>query len=382
MIKSALPVAGRAAPAGRRCILTICPTGKWAASPFRCTPKCRSMKNEQFMIKHIKLNERIIGGIDMSIDYKEWCKNNRNVTPLIRKMKSSLPEQYIGFYLSRIFGLKMEYQKQFDWLGRYSLDIYIPSLQLAIEYDGIYYHANKRKADLSKTSWCRSHGIFLIHIVEKSAEQIKSRKRNEVNYYFEKHYKNIDVAIYDLCLILNKRYNMSIQIDVDLNRDHEEIISYIQQKYHQKSIAYVWPESEDYWVDEENGLTRFDFLITDSRQLLFKCPHCGKIFRCNMSIHSDRKSLIPCDCEYSQIEQSFQEAIINYKEKGIVVTFDDSLQSRRLYDRMAMNATRIWRCQSKEEAELYKELGFDPQYIDVYLSLCEKQASNTEKDKG
>jgi len=82
-------------------------------------------------------------------------------------MKSSLPEQYIGYYLEKVFGSEIEYQKQFDWLGRYSLDIYIPSLQLAIEYDGIYYHAYKSTTDNLKTSWCRSHGIFLIHIVEK-----------------------------------------------------------------------------------------------------------------------------------------------------------------------------------------------------------------------
>ena len=77
----------------------------------------------------------------MPIDYEQWCKANTNLTPLIRAMKSSLPEQYIGFYLHKALGDEIEYQQLFDWLGRMSLDIYIPSLQLAVEYDGTFYHS-------------------------------------------------------------------------------------------------------------------------------------------------------------------------------------------------------------------------------------------------
>ena len=72
----------------------------------------------------------------MAIDYQSWCDNNSNIKPLIRALKSSIPEQYIGFYLQKAFGENgIEYQTQFVWLGKSSLDIYIPSLQLAIEYN-------------------------------------------------------------------------------------------------------------------------------------------------------------------------------------------------------------------------------------------------------
>lgn len=308
----------------------------------------------------------------MSIDYQKWCENNKNVLPLIQKMKSSLPEQYIAFYLSKVFNEEIECQKQFDWLDRCSLDIYIPSLKLAIEYDGVYYHASKEASDRYKTALCRAHDIFLVHILEKKANQEKCRKRNEITYYYQKNYKNIDVAIRDLFLLINKKYKMSIRIDVDLKRDQDEIISYIQQSFYKKTIAYVWPEAKDYWLDEENGVTCFDVLSTDGRWFSLKCPHCGTIYRRHMRYYTDRKSFVPCECEYKQIEDFFNEAIKNYKENGEVVVFDDSLHSRRLYDRMAMIAEKIWRCNSKEEAELYKKVGFDSKYIDVYLELCEK----------
>lgn len=127
----------------------------------------------------------------MSITYEEWCNSNKNIVPLVRSLKSSLPEQYISFYLHKVFGDEIECQKQFEWLDKQSLDIYIPSLQLAIEYDGEYHHRNKLDVDAQKTSLCRSHGIYLIHIQEMKATQEKSRKRNVVSYYYEKNIRTL-----------------------------------------------------------------------------------------------------------------------------------------------------------------------------------------------
>ena len=253
-----------------------------------------------------------------------------------------------------------------------SLDIYIPSLQLAIEYDGIYYHARKQVTDDYKTSICRSHGIYLIHIKEKNSNQEKSRKRNEISYYFDKRYKNIDTAIHDLCLKINKKYNTSLQFDVDLNRDENDFVAYVQNKYHEKTIAYVWPEVMDYWPNKEDCSAVFDVFTTYDCSFPLKCPHCSRSFYLNAGVHySNRKSLVPCKCEFEEIEKSFEEAIRKYKETGEFVPFDDSLQSRRLYDRMASVANKIWRCKTKAEAELYKKLGFKNPYIDVCLSLFE-----------
>ncbi len=302
------------------------------------------------------------------LTYEQWCENNTDIKPLIRSLKSSLPEQYIGFYLNAIFGDEIEYQKQFKWLGRSSLDIYIPSLSLAIEYDGGYYHSNKKVFDSYKTSICRSHKIYIIRILEQVSTEPQSRKRNEISYYYEKKYKNIDVAIIALIKKINKKYDLSIEVDIDIERDEQEILSYIQNKYHKESIAVVWPESIDYWLEEENGFSIHDILHTDNRYFMLKCPHCGKKYMLYTKYFHNRKSLVPCDCEYEEIERSFHEAIRNFKEKGEVIDLDDSLESRRLYDRMKMIVDKMWRCSSKEEAELYKRLGFTSPYIDVYLS--------------
>ena len=81
------------------------------------------------------------------MNYEQWCKKNTNMFPLVRALKSSMPEQYIGFYLQNQLSEEIEYQKQFSWLGNHSLDIYIPSLHLGIEYDVVYYHSSRKGND-------------------------------------------------------------------------------------------------------------------------------------------------------------------------------------------------------------------------------------------
>lgn len=304
----------------------------------------------------------------MSITYEEWCKNNTNIVPLVRSLKSSLPEQYIGFYLHTVFGDEIEFQKQFDWIGRHSIDIYIPSLKLAIEYDGEYYHRNRTVDDNTKTSLCRSHGIYLIHIQEMKSTQDKSQKRNVVSYYYEKNYKNIDIAIQSLCVLINKKYGTMIQIDVDLNRDNKEIISYVQEQYHKKTFGYVWPESENYWLEEENQCSIYDIFYTDNRPFLLQCPYCKRKFTFNTRYFHHRKSLVPCECEYGKINNDLEETIKKYKETGELVIFDDSFSSRRLYDRMVQNIRFYLNFASKDEIEMYKKLGFESPRLDYYLA--------------
>ena len=305
-----------------------------------------------------------------TLNYEQWCNKNIYVKHLIRSMKSSFPEQYIGYYLQKSLGEEaIEYQKHFDWLGKSSLDIYVPSLNLAIEYDGVYYHANKAASDYCKTRLARAHGIYVIHILEQTSEQSKSKKHNEISYYYIDKYKNIDVAINELFRRINIKYSLSIKSDVDIERDKKDIISYVQHKYYKRSIAYVWPESIDYWNDKENNVTVFDVLCTSEKNYKLKCPHCGRSFRFSMKHTHDRKSLTPCECEYKKIKEALQEAVRKYKETGEVVSFDESLDSRRLYDRMASNVRHVFSlCGSKEEAEMYKKIGFDSPCIDFYLS--------------
>ena len=309
----------------------------------------------------------------MLTTYEQWCEKHTDIKPLIRSLQSSLPEEYIGFYLHKFFGDEIEYHAQFNRLGNSSLDIYIPSLDLAIEYDGTYYHREKRGTDAWKTSACKSEGIYLIHILEKTSSEEKSRKRNTVDYYYKKGYVNIDVAINDLLKLINKRRALSLKADVDIIRDRDDIVAYIQNKYYKKTVAYVWPEIKDYWSEEENGgITIYDFFPGDRRSFELLCPKCNKRFKLFTRYFAHSKSMPPCDCEYKNVNVAFDKALQNFKETRQGVTFDDSVESRRLYDKMEYIVEHIWKCQSLAEAELYEKSGFWSPYLPVCINLLSK----------
>lgn len=49
------------------------------------------------------------------------------------------------------------------------LDIYLPDHNIAIEFDGLYWHDERRKANtyhVAKTNLCEEHGIHLVHVFE------------------------------------------------------------------------------------------------------------------------------------------------------------------------------------------------------------------------
>lgn len=78
----------------------------------------------------------------------------------------SLSELEVVSHLESL-GLIVEYQK--NLIGKYSLDAFIPSLQLGIEYNGLYFHGEKMRekdSHLFKFMECKRQGIDLVQIFE------------------------------------------------------------------------------------------------------------------------------------------------------------------------------------------------------------------------
>lgn len=88
------------------------------------------------------------------------CGNKKNYSEL--RLKSILEKEFN----------KVEYQKRFDWLGRQSLDFYLPQYNVAIEYQGrqhfceysLFNHDETLKSDLTKLENCKAHNIPIYYI--------------------------------------------------------------------------------------------------------------------------------------------------------------------------------------------------------------------------
>lgn len=75
--------------------------------------------------------------------------------------------------------------------GKYELDVYVPEKNIAIEFDGLYWHSTAQKNDnnyhLNKTTLCEAKGIQLIHIFENEwiykQDIVKSRLKSFLGIY-------------------------------------------------------------------------------------------------------------------------------------------------------------------------------------------------------
>jgi hypothetical protein len=141
-----------------------------------------SKLNEKYKIKYSNINIVNIENKLLSIVCKDCNKlynisktlfnhklsENVNLCPICNPSTNSNKEiKLLEFISDNYNGTIIPNDKSV--LNPYELDIYLPDLNLAFEYNGVYWHNEMNKNDnyhLDKTEKCENRGIQLIHIWE------------------------------------------------------------------------------------------------------------------------------------------------------------------------------------------------------------------------
>ena len=137
-----------------------------------------------------------------------------------KRLRTSLPEKTIYFYIKKAFPDAISGYKD-SWLDRRELDIYIPSLKTAIEYDGQKYHQDKEK-DLAKNKLCKENGVRLIRIREPKAVPLNIKDTYTLT---STKYKELPEAInwiIDLIKYKYREYPVN-KLNINLVEDFDEI---------------------------------------------------------------------------------------------------------------------------------------------------------------
>lgn len=168
--------------------------------------------------------------------------------------RTSFPEQAIQYYLNKLFVAESRFQ-----IGGFEADIYCPSLKVAIEYDGEYFHqgdANDAREE-RKNEFFIEQGILLFRIKE-SREKVDFIC-HDTNYgylisttYIQDYYFISDV-ISSILDKINARFNSDYDIDVNIIRDKVEIISLYAQQKEENSFLMQKPLGAQKWDYEKNG---------------------------------------------------------------------------------------------------------------------------------
>ena len=197
-------------------------------------------------------------------EWKVSLNSRRGCPRCSAKRMTSFPEQAIFFYASKKYPDAINRYKFFI----YELDIYIPSIKTAIEYDGSYYHIYERaiKKDNLKDSLCKNYGIRLIRIRDP---KLPPTQHAEVIYCPDAYRSgDFENALKELFATIDAN-NVP---DISLDRDWKEIAEKNTHYFKGNSIADNFPEIAKQWNYEKNGgLDPHNFTKGSNRKVWWRC---------------------------------------------------------------------------------------------------------------
>ena len=214
-------------------------------------------------------------------------RNNGTNCPICNSgRQTSFAEQAVYYYIKKIYPDAVNrYREIFD--NKMEVDIYIPSLKTAIEYDGVYWHNRKEKSkqrEIIKYQKCKQQGIRLIRLRESISNT--EHEIADICFYVENvdNIKNLNMLIRHLLDEIDLRSNMWTRknprmvhspVNVDADRDRFEILKY-KQVSNKNNLKELYPELAKEWNYEKNGNFTPDKVTPGSdKRVWWKCKECG-----------------------------------------------------------------------------------------------------------
>ncbi|WP_375089121.1 zinc-ribbon domain-containing protein [Peribacillus sp. RS7] len=302
--------------------------------------------------KALQVKERIlIDKIDCLKCRKEKSLNKRfeklqsevtDISYLARSIQSSIPEQYLYYYLKKAFN-NIESQKKFDWLKGMSIDIYIPEYRIGIEYDGERFHSNNLNDEL-KFKLCKNNQVSLLRIVESSKEQ-QTKTEYPADWYCvyspNYNYTNISEVIFELLKYIDKNKEFKLrEYPINLMNDLVDIEKQIKKEFNKRTLFYKWSELVEYWDYEKNGdILPNHVFKSDNKKYYLKCPKCNEEY--SFRPYYRRKAIPPCSCEKNRYIKQEKEIISIYENTGLI-KFEDTLLDRQIEDEILRIAEGLY----------------------------------------
>ena len=184
----------------------------------------------------------------------EWCAQ---IVPRTTKgigcpectkySRSSFPEQALFYYIKQCYPDAINSYKECFERGM-EIDIFIPTLNLGIEYDGILH---EYESDLKKYRICKENHIILMRIKEFSTRYPQKTTDNDVCdilIYVKESSDLIDVTVFD-------RLKTYVQLPdhIDVERDRLKIYAEYLDTKKDDSLEIAFPNIVKEWHPTKNG---------------------------------------------------------------------------------------------------------------------------------
>jgi hypothetical protein len=217
---------------------------------------------------------------------------------------TSFPEQAILFYMKKVF---KDVENQITLVSDIDADIFIPRINLAIEYDGYFAHntLKKMKRDELKNIRFSEQGIKLIRIREcinnKELPLINNYNSLAITYYVERGYSNLSDCVSNLFGIMLNNYKELLEKEeitsienINISTQEDKLIIYNEfiSAFKENSLLSKNPEIAEEWDFESNlGMLPEYFAPYSNIEVNWKCKN-GHKYRA--AIHSRTRGNSGC----------------------------------------------------------------------------------------
>lgn len=208
-----------------------------------------------------------------------------------KEYQTSFPEKSVFYYIKQIFEDAIENYRP-EYLQRMEFDIYIPSKNVAIEYDGARWHSQLSK-DLKKNQICEQYGIKLFRIRENKCP-IDENIYNLITYYHlpDSSILSLQESIKNLLYELN-----CLNVDVNIERDSLKIMELLEMSEKKNSLAVMYPHLVGEWNSIKNGSLKPEYVSGKSNKKVWWL--CSKNHEWQATIYS-RTSGTGCPTCYKE----------------------------------------------------------------------------------
>lgn len=197
--------------------------------------------------------------------------------------QTSFAEQAFYFYIKKLYPDAINrYTEIFN--NRMELDIFIPSIRLAIEYDGVFWHKNKSREKI-KYQYCKENKIKLIRIKEASSDcwDIADKIYHRDNLDDRKNLQNLIIVVLQ-DIELPRGTFMFHCPDVNIERDKNEILNSYHTKQLENSLEKTHPKLVEEWNYSKNGtLLPSMFQAGSDERVWWICQTCGNEWQTSIS---------------------------------------------------------------------------------------------------
>ena len=259
-------------------------------------------------------------------------------------LRISIGEKTILYYLKQVFPNAQE-NYHADWLGKSELDIFVPTLNFAVEYDGSRWHSDIPK-DLDKDNLCSEHGITLVRIRECRCPVYES---SAIKHYLQNESDDeLANAIALLFQIIKDTYGQYNFPDIDLDQSKETVYEMIYQSEIANSIQNLYPRLLDEWDYDKNGDLKPSMVYAKSKiKVWWKC----KLGHSWQAVVHTRSNGTGCPiCSGKQVLAGFNDLETNFP--NIAAEWHPSKNSFLPSDVVAKSNKKVWwRCEKGHEWE-------------------------------